>query len=81
MILCCKQFCTISATAVFCAQGHYAFVLYDGDRKCALAARDPSGQEELYYREQVHTKGRIVFLCGGGAGGKGEAGACKGRGQ
>ncbi len=31
-------------------QGHYAFFLYDSERKQALAARDPSGEQELFYR-------------------------------
>mmetsp|Transcript_32644 Transcript_32644/g.72103 ORF Transcript_32644/g.72103 Transcript_32644/m.72103 type:complete len:294 (+) Transcript_32644:119-1000(+) len=31
-------------------QGEYAFFLYDGNTKQALAARDPTGAEELYYR-------------------------------
>eukprot|EP00798_Chlamydomonas_sp_ICE-L_P014268 gene14268-20242_t len=32
-------------------QGQYAFVMYDGERKSVLAARDPSGAENLYYKD------------------------------
>eukprot|EP00798_Chlamydomonas_sp_ICE-L_P018622 gene18622-25137_t len=33
-------------------QGQYAFVLYDGARKDSFAARDPSGAENLFYKDQ-----------------------------
>lgn len=32
-----------------CLQGEYAFVIYDNKRKQAFAARDPSGDEPLFY--------------------------------
>ena len=32
-----------------CFQGHFSFVLYDGERKQVFAARDPTGSESLYY--------------------------------
>lgn len=32
-----------------CAQGEFAFFIWDDDRKQVFAARDPSGFEPLYY--------------------------------
>ncbi len=40
-------------------QGQFAFVIYDGHRKQAFAARDPSGLEELYYH--VDEDGGVSF--------------------
>ncbi|KAG1657277.1 hypothetical protein FOA52_005471 [Chlamydomonas sp. UWO 241] len=41
-------------------QGRYAFFLYDGANKCALAARDPSGEQELFYSIDRQT-GSVAF--------------------
>lgn len=40
-------------------QGQYAFVLYDSVKKQALAARDPSGAEPLYYK--VDSDGGVQY--------------------
>ena len=32
-----------------CAQGEFAFFIWDDERKHVFAARDPSGFEPLYY--------------------------------
>jgi len=36
-------------------QGHFAFVIYDSEEKCAFAARDASGSKELYYSMGLET--------------------------
>lgn len=40
-------------------QGEYAFVIYDNKRKQAFAARDPSGDEPLYY--YISEEGDVSF--------------------
>jgi len=30
-------------------QGRYSFVIYDSDKRCVYASRDPYGEESLYY--------------------------------
>jgi asparagine synthetase B (glutamine-hydrolysing) len=30
-------------------QGRYSFVIYDSDKRCAYASRDPYGEESLFY--------------------------------
>lgn len=41
-------------------QGHYAFFLFDNHEKVALAARDPSGEQELWHCIEADT-GAISF--------------------
>jgi hypothetical protein len=42
-----------------CLQGEFAFVIYDNKRKQAFAARDPSGDEPLFYH--VTEDGDVSF--------------------
>ncbi|KAG1676539.1 hypothetical protein FOA52_000082 [Chlamydomonas sp. UWO 241] len=44
-------------------QGHFAFYLYDAARKCAFAARDPSGQQELFYTVDADSCSLYVTNC------------------
>lgn len=37
-------------------QGEFAFVIYDNKHKQPFAARDPSGEEHLYY----HVTGELI---------------------
>jgi asparagine synthetase B (glutamine-hydrolysing) len=44
-------------------QGHFAFYLYDTARKSAFAARDPSGQQELFYTVESDTCSLYITNC------------------
>eukprot|EP00879_Flechtneria_rotunda_P024427 GHRR01025895.1.p1 GENE.GHRR01025895.1~~GHRR01025895.1.p1 ORF type:complete len:172 (+),score=56.63 GHRR01025895.1:1317-1832(+) len=58
----CQHDCIGSNNDMPCAyglQGEYAFIIYDNKKKQAFAARDPSGDEPLYYH--IGEDGSVSF--------------------
>lgn len=59
MLSLCASHCSHGVSRLMRACGHAAFVIYDGDQKRVLAARDRQGSQDMHWG--VTDDGRFMF--------------------